>query len=301
VSAAERFRLRCGSLLASGLASSEIGRRVGLVAASEVWGGEVPRDRPAWYLWLEGRDGAYQLELAGAEPLGGEGSRAAVGRFVVRHYPSRASPVLAGFSAEERRLALEVLDATGTPRMDVASGIPGALFVVGSVDWAVDTVTDETVVALASLDRLRTRDAAGEIVRDVPGWDLTAPVFALLAGLVAQVERRAAARLLVARQRGFELVTTADAADPRESAEVLHGEGFVSFPPAVARGVSSTLLQALRDPDAEVVLDVALRAHDREHVAPGEPVCGDGRLPLHVPCSWFGGEALRADRALCAC
>lgn len=299
MNAAERFRLRFGSLLASGLASSEIGRLVGLAGASEVWGGDVPRDRPAWYLWLEGHDGAFQLELVGAEPVGGDRSETVVGQFAVRHYPSRASAVLPGFSAEERRVALEVLDATGTPRIDVASRVPHALFTVGSVEWAVDLGTDETVVALASLDRLRTRGAAGEIVRDVPGWDLTAPVFSLLAGLVAQVERRAAARLLVARHPGFELVTSGDGAEPRESADLLHGEGFVAFSPPNAQGVSA-LLHALRDPDAEVALDVGLHPHEGMHALSPRQVA-DARLPVPVSRAWFGGDARRADRGLCAC
>ena len=84
--------------------------------------------------------------------------------------------------------------------------------------------------ALASLDRIRTLDRQ-RIVRDVPGWRLAAPVFSLLAGLYAQVERRAASRLVITRRSGFELLATPDGgAEPRDTLQAAYGEAFLIFP-----------------------------------------------------------------------
>jgi hypothetical protein len=295
VNAPEAFRLRLQSLVARGLAATAIAGRVGLAAASEVWGGERPRDRAAWYLWLRDAPGAWQLELAAAEALASAGPAAIVARFTVRHYPSPASPVLGRFSAEERRIAAEALDGTGTPRIELASGIPDALFTVGSVEWALDLAGDAAVIGLATLDRLRTRSERGDVVRDVPGWELTAPVFSLLAGLYAQVEGRAASRLVLSRQPGFELL--AGDPDHRDAPDRALAEAFVVFPSAGAAGASGTLLEALRDPEAELLADASFEpgAH------PPHRVGGDGRVGLPVNPAWFGGGAYVADRLACTC
>lgn len=286
----EHFRLRFQSLLAAGLASSPIATRLGLAAASEVWGGVTPRDRPAWYLWLRDVPGAWQLELAAADPL--DGAAGTVGRFTLRHYPCPGTPALALFSAEEQRLAAEALDRTGTPRIERASSIPADHFVVGAIDWALDARGETAVFALATLDRLRRRAGDGALLRDVPGWSLSSVVFSVVAGLHAQVERRAATRLVLSRLPGFE---TSAAGDAREAPERAFGEAFVAFAaPRTGEDVSASVLDALRDPEAELLLDVRPRES-----TPPSPL--DPRLPLTVSGAWFGGERHAPDRALCAC
>ena len=69
MNAADPLRLRFQSHVALGLAASCIARRVRLRAASEVRGGNEPRERAAWYLWLRDHPGAWQIELAAAELL----------------------------------------------------------------------------------------------------------------------------------------------------------------------------------------------------------------------------------------
>jgi hypothetical protein len=294
VNAPELFRLRLQSLVARGLAAGEIAARVRLAAASEVWGGGEPRERPAWYLWLRDTPGAWQLELTDAEALG---SAAFVGRFTIRHYPSPAATVFARFSPEERKIAAEALDATGTPRIELASRIPDGLFTVASVEWAVDRESDATVLALSSLDRLRTRTERGEVVRDVPGWRLGVPIFSLLAGLHAQVERRAASRLVVSRQPGFEQVVSDGAAGHRDAPDTVQGEALVLFSPShAAPGDAARLLDALRDPAAEIVADHAFATGNR----PPHELAPDPRLPLAVSHAWFGGEE-HAEDLMCAC
>ncbi len=294
MSATDEFRLRFQSLLAHGLAASEIAAAVGLGAASEVWGGDRPRDRPAWYVWLRDRPGAWQLELAGAEMLEG-GARA--GRFTVRHYPSPAAAELAGFSPEERRVAAALLDATGTPRIELASTIPDSLFVVGTLEWALDLEGGAALFALASLDRIRTRSDAGEVVRDVPGWRLALPMLSVVAGLHAQVERRAARRIVVSRQPGFEVIEGGHP-EHRDAPESAYGEAFLVFAPANAPGdAGGGLLRGLQDPDAEIIADAHL---ERGGQVPHE-VGGDPRIAVPVSDAWFGGRAHAEDRIACSC
>lgn len=295
MSAHELFRLRLQALVARGLGATEVAARIGLAAASEVWGGERPRERPAWYLWLRDAPGAYQLELAGAAPITGAGAGAVLGRFTVRHYPAHDDPALGCYSPEERDLVASALDATGTPRIELASAIPEALFTIGSVDWALDPEDGTAVFALASLDRIHTLDRQ-RTVRDVPGWRLTAPIFSLLAGLYAQVERRAASRLVITRRSGFELFATGDAgAEPRDTSRTVQGEAFLVFPPEA--GGDTGLLRTLPDPDAELVQAVALDPGAGAAVA----LSADPRLALTVSPAWFGGAPHAQDRLACAC
>jgi hypothetical protein len=297
VTAPDPARLRFQSLVALGLVASGIARRVGLAAASEVWGGDEPRERAAWYLWLRDRPGAWQVELSDAEPLDAAGARALLARFTVRHYPGAQSPQLASFSDAERRVAAEAFDDTGTPRIELASRIPAAMFTVGTVDWALHEESGASAFVLASLDRLRTRREDGEVVRDVPGWDLTAPIFSLVAGLHAQVERRAASRLLLSRQGGFELVASQGGVDPRDAADAVQGEAALVFDSPGRSGPGERLLDALRDRDAQVLADVSFAAGAH----PPHAVGADPRLELRVSHAWFGGEGHAADGVACSC
>lgn len=293
MNAIETVRLRFQATLARGLAAPEIARRAGVAAASEVWGGDAPRDLPAWYLWLAGGPGAWQLELSDARPV--EGTTAVAGRFTIRHYPAADDPRLARFDPEERAGAAAWLDATGTPRIEAASAIPGRLFAVGAVEWALDLEADASVLVLTSLDRLRTR-RGGALVRDVPGWALARQVFSAIAGLHAQVDRRAAVQLVLARQPGFELAADGEATSARDAADVSQGEALVAFAPAGGcGGAARRLLRALRDDDAGVLADEPL-----DPASAGRRVAGASGLDVEVDASWFGGEAHREVSA-CAC
>jgi hypothetical protein len=263
VNTADTFRLRFQSLVARGLAASGIADRVGLRGASEVWGGDRPRERPAWYVWLRDHSGAWQIELAGAGTP--EVAGLVVARFTIRHYPDPNHAVFALFSAEERGTALATLDSTGTPRIDVASTIPEAFFTVGTLDWWIDVETDAAAFVFASLDRLQTRTSDGALVRDVPGWSLSVPVFSLAAGLLAQVERRFPTRLVVSRQPGFEV---SGSHSDRDHATAAYGEALLAFPqPGGGVEATARLVEALRDSDAEIV---------------GEALFEAGRHPPHV-------------------
>jgi hypothetical protein len=259
-----------------------------------VWGGDAPRDRAAWYLWLQDTPGAWQVELASAGPLGGAAAGAVVGRLAIRHYPRRADLLFAAFDADERAMAAELLDATGTPCMRAASKIPERAFTVGTIEWALDPERDASLFVLATLDRIRTREA-GRVIRDVPGWRLAMPIFSALAGLHAQLDRRAASRLVVARQPGFELVREGSGLEPRDADDVAHGEALLLFGARDGSGEpAARLLAAVRDEAAEVIADASLSP------AADPPRVSDARLRVAVSPAWFGGEA-HAEGSACAC
>lgn len=296
MSAKEQAQFTIQSLLARGLGATEVARRTGLARASEVWGGDEPLDRPAWYLWLLSSPGAYKLELEDADTIPGGGWRA---RYTIRYYPARSEPAFERFSAEERA-AVEggLLDATGTPGIDVASKIPGNLFVVGSLEWASDPEGDAVVIGLSALDRLVAREDGGATLRDVPGWRLGTSLFTALAGLHAQIYRRAVRRILLTRQQGLELVLSGSEFEWRDTDDRVQAEAALVFgiskaPPSVG----DSLLDAMREPGAEVAADERFEGMCKHPAA----LEADPRIALPVSHAWFGGEAIAEDRISCAC
>jgi hypothetical protein len=296
MSAEEQARFTIQTLLARGLGATEVARRTTLARASEVWGGDEPLDRPAWYVWLSGTPGAYKLDLAEAGVLPAGGWRA---RFTIRYYPSPAEPVFPGFSAEERDVVRSgLLDVTGTPRIDAASTIPHALFGVGSMEWGVDAARDATFVGLSALDRVVAREGDGRVARDVPGWRLGAGLVSTFAGLHAQIERQAVRRILLSRQPGFELLVGGTEPTWRDTEDAIQADAALLFAaPGQHSTTGDSLLEALRDPDGEVVADERFDGRCRHPVALG----ADPRIPLHVSHAWFGGESLSEDRIACSC
>jgi hypothetical protein len=302
VRAEEQARFTIQATLARGLGATQVAREVGLARASEVWGGDVPRDRPAWYVWLAGVPGAYQLELLDAEALRlPEGEPPAWhGRYAIRHYPGPGHHALDGLSPEERAVvAGGLLDATGTPRIEVAASISPDLFVVGTLEWAAPASGGGAAVALTALDRLRERDGAGAPARrDVAAWQSAVPLLSALAGAHAQIERQALSRLVLARQPGFELVRGPAGPAWRDTADAVQGQALLLFGP-VGHGAppGGGLVTALHDPEAEVLAD------ERFHGACRHPasLAADARLPLEVRHAWFGGAARTEDRIACAC
>lgn len=296
VNAEEKARFTIQSLLARGLGATGLARETGLARASEVWGGDEPLDRAAWYVWLSNSPGAYKLELEEGEVLPSGHWRA---RFTIRYYPSPEEPGFGGFSAEERAVVHEgLLDATGTPRIEVASQIPGNLFVVGSVEWVSDSGAEATVIGLSALDRLVARDEKGVALRDVLGWRLGAALLTTLAGLHAKIERRTVRRILLTRQPGFEFVLAGNESRWQDVEELVQAEvGLLFVAPGHSSVLGNSLLEAALEPGAEVAADERFDGTCRHPPA----LESDARIPLPVSHTWFGGEAILEDRIACAC
>ena len=246
-------------------------------------------------MWLAGSPGAFKLELEESEgaPLGGWRAQ-----FTIRYYPSPDELVFERFSAEERATVRSgLMDGTGTPHIETASGIPRNLFLVGSMEWVQDAAGG-TMIGLSALDRLVVRDEAGTIVRDVPGWSLGADLLTTFAGLYAQVERRTVRRIRLSRQPGFELLLEAGGPRWRDTVETVQAEVALLFGP-VGPGVSvgDALLDAAYEPESEVAADERFDGACRHPHA----LEADSRIALRVSHAWFGGAAVAEDRIACAC
>ncbi len=264
MNAAEEARLHVQSLLARGLGIAGASERPDVIGASEIWGGAEPRDKPGWYLWLRDRPGAYALDLEEAEIEEWAETRALRTRLSIRHYPSPAEPGFAGHPAEERGIVLGgMLDATGAPDIARASSIPPALFVIGALELIIDERRATHACSLGAPDRLR----------DAPAWEVAVPLFTAMIGLVAQVERRPAARLV-------------------EAGDASYRTAVVVFDPG-ARCRRAVLLSL--DPDAPVLRDVSLA----EHRPSDADVCAARSVP--IPVSWFPEGSSPPQRVACGC
>jgi hypothetical protein len=183
----------------------------GIQGVSQVW-----CDRPAWYFWISKAPGVYQLRLEDAEAIAGGGVR---GVFAVKCYPYRGTAAYEGFSAEERGVVeSELFDHTGTPRAEVRGQIPDTLFNVAALEIALAPDGGILKAVLESLDRMIVRSGAeadpalggngnsvpGELVRNVPAWDLAYPLFDRIICLLVHYRRQKPLRVLMTRASGFE-------------------------------------------------------------------------------------------------
>jgi hypothetical protein len=117
-----------------------------------VWG-----DRPAWYFWIGGAPGAYQLQLEDAEIQPDSGCR---GVFSIRCYPYADTAFYSGFSAEESGVVESGLfDHTRTPSAESRGRIPDHLFNVAVFELALQANGTAMSATLESLDRMIARNA----------------------------------------------------------------------------------------------------------------------------------------------
>jgi hypothetical protein len=232
-------------------------------------------------------------------------------RISVSYYPTTLDPDLMAFSAEEVAIVTgDWMDASGAPRIERADSIPHGFFSVGAIECLFDPEGVLVAIAMAALDRCRTvagedwngdsyplgriRRRGGEQLRDVPGWDLTRPVFAALAGLGAQLGQRSATRLVVTRQPGFEMVRLGNRCQLEDCDAVVQGEALVLL--GGSAGGAATAARDPRldlvDPGADPVLDLALTG-----VPVAEPSF-DPRLGMRIEGAWFSTEPV-VERGLC--
>jgi hypothetical protein len=191
-------------------------RTLGIQGVSQVWG-----DRPAWYFWIGGAPGAYQLQLEDAEMQPGGGYR---GVFLIRCYPFTDTAFYAGFSAEERGVVESGLfDHTRTPRAEFRRRIPGHLFNVAVFELALQADGTAMGATLESLDRMIVRNAGpvprtdraagetglptrGEPIRNVSAWALAYPLFDCLVCLWVNYRRQKPLHIRMTRDSGFETI-----------------------------------------------------------------------------------------------
>jgi len=214
------FRSRIENILITASWIEEIRHVFQLTGVSQVWG-DGP---PAWYFWIGSAPGVHELRLEDAFAHDSNSQESCSGLFSVKFYPFPGSAVFDGFSFEEQAfIKSSFFDDTNTPKFEYYSKIPNPLFRVATVDFTIDTQSNQTQFKLESLDRIRTRFdkkitleckpfkkrkgvRKGEIDRDVPGWNLGYHLYDVILGLYAYYSKTKPCRAIMTREPGFEFV-----------------------------------------------------------------------------------------------
>lgn len=182
-------------------------RELGISGVSQLWS-----ERPGWYLWLDDAPGAHELELLEAAAVGPPGSSLLRGRFGLKLYPRPDSPVFEQFSAQEQALVQGPLfDEHHTPTFEAQDKIAPHLFQVGLVEMLTTPAAEWALFSLCALDACLCREQGtagspateGELVRRVPGWELSYRLFHRLLCLYAFSTKNPPARVSLVREPGF--------------------------------------------------------------------------------------------------
>jgi hypothetical protein len=214
------FRNKVESMLITASWVEHVRHMLNLKAVSQVWG-----EKPEWYIWIDQAPGVYALALEDGETVETAGKTLCAGHFAVKCYPYVDSSIFAAFSPQEQELLTgDLFDETHTPRLEARACIPETFFAVGSVSIILDEAETLALLMVDSLDtlRLRTRSASdlrmtspagtdeSGIIRNVPGWQISYPLFDRLAGLYAFYSRQPPAFIGATRSPGFEYLVDGD-------------------------------------------------------------------------------------------
>lgn len=178
-------------------------------------------DRLAWYLWTDDRPGAYLLELSEAPPPAPEAGDAAEDSaaradLLLRYYPHPDEPAFADASPVERRLRRSALfDGTGTPTPLGRQEIDPALFLCGVIRLAALPAPGPAGVVMALLAQTEWREVVERpdgphLLRRLPGWALSFPLFDKLVLAQAYVHRLVPAAARAGRLDGMAWARAAD-------------------------------------------------------------------------------------------
>jgi hypothetical protein len=186
-----------GGLLGLIAASPHAKRRLGLAGASRRADGW-----PAWYLWLAGSNGAYELALLPAADAEADPGA----DFTLRYFPHPDEDDFAAFADVERAARTSSLfDQTGTPAIERLADIDPSLFHIATLSL-VPGRDDGTIDLL-----LQTQDVWMETTTDggdagvrrlVPGLALAAPLIDFLVCGRTYHGRHPPASFMLARESG---------------------------------------------------------------------------------------------------
>lgn len=245
---------------------------LGLEGVSHVWS-----DTPQWYFWLTAAPGAYHLTLEDARFKTLDGVPMVHGLFSVKCYPYPHERITANFSDAERNLVeSHLFDHTGTPRYEEREHIPPGLFQVGAIHLFTTVQDEAAVLSMQAVESMKTLAAAypghedqpmsgerpakrGPTIRDVPGFELTYPLFDRLVSLHAFYLRRKPVRIIMTSTTGLVAWRLADGRhivmDTSTSQSLaLH----VQFPQLHETGPAageSLILQELSEAEGQTLLD----------------------------------------------
>ena len=211
------FRTILDNMLVTASWVDEAKAMLGIEGVSQVWS-----EKPAWYFWLTGAPCVHHLQLEDAYTVNGLDPATCSGLFSVRCYPYGTERVFRTFSFEERGLiGSRFFDETNTPVLEHLDLIPPALFTAGSVEFVTSEDNSWASLTLESLDTFRTRSTVnathsfplidrnaavgvGEVIRSVPGRQLTFPLFDRLVSLYSLYVRRKPTRVVLTESPGFD-------------------------------------------------------------------------------------------------
>ena len=184
----------------------EVRETLGITGVSQIWD-----EKPAWYFWVSGLQGAYQLQLESADI----DEQAAAGVFIIKYYPSPLDRVFSAFSAEECALVQGAyFDHTNTPRYEKREQIPANLFNVASIIFSALPDNPRASLSFQALTTTRVVHRTGpgsgsncnRRDRQVPSWELGFALFERLVGLYAFYSKKTPARIALSRSPGFEYI-----------------------------------------------------------------------------------------------
>lgn len=187
-------------------------------------------DMPVWYLWVEGTNGCFELELIEGSLLYTKDqqrdvctSKAPVirGRFAIRYYPSENEDNFETYSYFEKLIRLGPLfDHTGTPTLKGRDQIHESYFIVGHID--VRTNVDRDFLELQCFAPERWEDfrvdglylktpnqddyealTPGEQDRSVLGWKLSSFLFDKIISGFCYMFKVSPLAVFLSREKGF--------------------------------------------------------------------------------------------------
>lgn len=159
------------------------------------------RDLPSWFLWVNDRKGAYELEIIQGRTISQrtkKGKEAHYwGRTVLRYFPHPDEEVFNKFSIFEQVLRLgDAFDHTGTPKYAEVEKLHPSHFFIGSIEfffassgkvWRIILETQDRWIEYRMKGLKLSKDgvqlevlAPGEKDRNLPGWELCWPFFSKL-------------------------------------------------------------------------------------------------------------------------
>ena len=260
------FRNKVESLLITASWVEPVQHTLNLKAVSQVWG-----DKPEWYIWLDHAPGVYALVLEDTTTVEVADMTLFMGHFAIKCYPHVDDSIFTAFSSQEQEMAAsDLFDETHTPRLEARGGIPETFFTVGSVSMMMDDAETLALLSVDSLDVLRlwSQDASENqigpvantedefITRDVPGWQISYPLFDRLVSLYAFYSRQPPVFIGATRSAGFEYLLDAEqnltcrssAASQQLAASLLfHNTSH-------AKSLVDTLWQAPLGPEEKILL-----------------------------------------------
>jgi hypothetical protein len=214
------FRNKIENMLITASWVEPVQHMLNLKAVSQVWG-----DKPEWYIWLAQAPGVYALVLEDAETFKTEDTTLCMGHFAIKCYPYVDDGIFTAFSSQEQEMAAsDLFDETHTPRLEVRERIPETFFAVGSISIILDEAETIALFTVDSLDALRlcvhsvsegqwpssANTVSQGIIRNVPGWQISYPLFDRLIGLYSFQFRQPPVFIGATRSPGFEYLVNAE-------------------------------------------------------------------------------------------